>query len=91
MMKTNEEYFVEIKKLADGLLERNICFSLAPLFDGFQIIVKEDGERLWDAVCHSSSYGHEDGLLEIYGTLVPEDHFDEVEGWLTAEDILARV
>lgn len=56
-----------------------------------QIIVFEDGKRIWDAVCHYGSYGYEEGLLEVYGkpVVMPEDG-DSVCGWLTAEDVISR-
>jgi hypothetical protein len=41
-----------------------------------------------DAVCHSGSYGHEEGLLEIMG-LTHND--DSVEGWLTSEEVFDRI
>lgn len=50
--------------------------------------ITRDGKnyiRTWDAVCHEFSYGGKDGLLEIYGCLT-----DDVEGWLTAEDIINK-
>lgn len=55
-----------------------------------QIIVNEGEPNQWDAICHYGSYGYEDGLLEIMGdTVVRND--DEVEGWLTANDIIKRL
>jgi hypothetical protein len=51
-----------------------------------------DGNKAWDAICHYGSYGFEQGLLEIYGTLVDEEKdSDCVVGWLTAEDIIKRI
>ena len=48
--------------------------------------------RKWDAICHGGSYGHEVGKLEIMGDLVDKTKTDDdVEGWLTAEEILERV
>lgn len=41
--------------------------------------------RYWDVVCHQYSYGGDKGLLEIYGSIV-----DDVEGWLTAEDVINK-
>ena len=51
------------------------------------------GERVADCVCHYGSYGHERGLIEALGApLVNEEEVgDEVEGWLTAVDIMARI
>lgn len=39
-------------------------------------------------VCNEISYGHENGLLEIMG-LTDDD--DDVQGWLTANDVFARI
>ena len=51
------------------------------------------GERVADCVCRSGSYGHERGLIEAMGApLVNKDEvWDDVEGWLTAIDILSRI
>lgn len=45
--------------------------------------------RSWDAICYFGTYGHADGLLEIAGDIVEGD--EGVEGWLTADDIIARL
>ena len=81
-----EIYKIEIRKLAKGLEERNIPYELKLLWDGWQILCDD-----WDAICHSFSYGHEDGLLEIMGILVDKEVGDTVEGCLTAEEILKRI
>lgn len=63
------------------------------IFDRHQIIVydRRTGEEyLWDAICHFGSYGCDMGLLEIMGTIV-ENEYDEVEGNLTALDIINRL
>ena len=39
-------------------------------------------------VCNEMSYGHENGLLEIWGL---SDTEDGVQGWLTANDVFARI
>ena len=45
------------------------------------------GEKwLWDVVCNSASYGHEKGLLEIWGKDIAEP-----EGWLTAEECFDKI
>ena len=50
------------------------------------------GERVADCVCHYGSYGHERGLIEAMGApLVNEEVGEEVEGWLTAVDIMSRI
>lgn len=81
----NVMYKTQIEKLIKGLVKKHIKFDLVPLWDGWQVRTDE-----WDAVCHSYSYGHEEGLLEIMGSIVSVDD-DTVEGWLTAKDILARL
>lgn len=76
----------EISKLALGLLEKEIDFTARRLFDGWKI--EADG---WDAICHKYSYGGPEGLLEIMGYIVRSDWDEDVEGWLTAEDVLSRL
>ena len=77
----------EMEKLEQGLIERGIDYTKRALHGGQQIIVEDMN---WDAVCHEFSYGHERGLIEIMGSIVDNDD-DDVEGWLTAEEILARI
>lgn len=55
-----------------------------------QIYVPSQEGAEWDAICHRGSYGCEEGLLEIYGTIVSPTAGDSVEGWLTAEDVISR-
>lgn len=88
-------YLTEIKKLADGLMEKGIAFTFHHFSEarmGYQIVVKdpETQKYKWDAVCHNFSYGNDEGLLEIMGDIVEND-YDSVEGWLSAEDILKRL
>ena len=78
----NPIYRMEADKLAKGLLENNIEFYYYDCWDGVQIVC--------DAICHSGSYGHEQGLLEVMGTIARAVE-DDVEGWLTAEEILQRL
>lgn len=55
--------------------------------DKHQIVVFRNGERVWDVVCHYGSYGAVEGLLEGMGEIFEED----VEGWLTADEVIARI
>ena len=83
----NPVYRIEADKLVKGLTENGVEFDYHKCWDGVQIRCNE-----WDAICHSGSYGHERGLLEVMGTIaraVEDD--DDVEGWLTAEEILQRL
>lgn len=81
----NPIYRIEADKLAKGLIEKGIAFEYHKCYDGIQICCNG-----WDAICHNGSYGHERGLLEIMGTIVRAVE-DDVEGWLTAEEILQRL
>lgn len=75
----------EMMKLAFGLRDRGIGFKTTSFLDGIQIVV---GDWDWDAICHSGSYGHEDGLIEVMG--LPQCQ-DDVIGHLTAEEVLNMV
>ena len=69
----------EIVKASEMITHRN------------QIIVYENGKRVWDAICQKGSYGFEKGLIEIMGTIVSQDYEDDVEGYLTADEIINRL
>ena len=73
----------KMMKLAFGLCDRDIEFSTKSFYDGLQITVED-----WDAICHSGSYGHERGLIEVMG--LPQCQ-GGVIGYLTAEAILQMV
>lgn len=95
MEKNDSVSFVfteEMSKLAVILVTLGIEFTYKRLFDGCQIVVKDKCYD-WDAVCHSWSYGHETGLLEIMGNIVDLNKTggDTVEGFLTANDILEKI
>lgn len=81
----NEINQTEMMKLAFGLRDRDIGFSVKSFYDGMQIVV---GDWDWDAICHSGSYGHENGLIEVMG--LPQCQ-DGVIGYLTAEEVLKMV
>ena len=60
--------------------------------DRHQICVPCFGDDYeWDAICHRGSYGAEQGLLEIMGSIVSNDTGDTVEGWLAADDVIRRI
>ena len=54
-----------------------------------QICVPNQRYTLWDVICQKGSYGYHDGLLEAYGDIVDVD--GEVEGYLTAQDVIKRI
>ena len=85
----------EIEKLEKYLKEKGYNYERKKtsigIHSGDQLIVyDENGDRQWDAVCNWGSYGHEQGLLEIMGSIVKPGG-DSVEGWLTAADIIERL
>lgn len=91
-MFTDELLYVynptEMDKLAGWLTENGIEFTRRPLYGGEQIIC-DDWE--WDAICHNWSYGGNSGLLETMGAIVDSASVgDEVEGCLTAEEVIER-
>ena len=98
-MEFNKNYdYTNFYKLAVTLIVRGYTVEVKNIWDGKQLCVYSQSkvddtqkEFLWDAVIHYFSYGHEDGLLEIYGTLVSEFTTDDtVKGFLTADEILAK-
>lgn len=65
---------------------RKIMGEDAEPFDKHQIIVFENGVLSWDVICQRGSYGGDEGLLEGMGSI-----FEDVEGWLTAADVIERI
>lgn len=88
------DYKSENTKLASLLLAKGFQFELSDFDDygGTQVVLFDScHRRVADAVCHSFSYGHEMGLLEIMGLGVDREAVgDNVEGWLTAEEVFNR-
>ena len=83
----------EMTTLIDRLISANIPFELTTDCCG-----NKNGQ-LWypsyenwvcDVICHKYSYGGSKGLLEIRG-LVDEDYEDDIMGWLTSENVFARI
>lgn len=86
----------ELDKLERYLKEHEYCYIRedddSHYMNKHQIIVFDsESQRVWDAICHRGSYGYEQGLLEIMGTIVDNKECDSVEGYLTAEDIIKRL
>ena len=87
----------ELDKLENYLKENGYSYKRidenADTWGRHQIIVfGQDGKISWDAICHRGSYGFENGLLEIYGSIVDgEKDGDSVVGWLTADDVINRI
>lgn len=83
----------EMSKLFLLLADADIPFETHEIFGTMQICYPTIKNRICDAICHEFSYGHEEGLLEIMGLVDPEicDDVDDVEGYLTAEEVFARI
>jgi hypothetical protein len=55
-----------------------------------QLVVYDSaGRQMWDAICHWGSYGYEQGLLEIMGSVLTGN--EDVIGYLTAQDVIERI
>ena len=89
-MKENKNFTKEPLRLASMLLAQNIPHEVRECWDGLQVCYPSYKNCISDAVCHSGSYGHEKGLLEIMGLVDEAEVGDSVEGWLTAEEVCAR-
>ena len=92
----------ELNKLQKYLDENNIPYERIdkpslPALPGMiaiggrhQINAKdENGDVIWDAICHYGSYGYEEGLLEVMGEKLIGH--DDVEGYLTADDVIEMI
>ena len=82
----------EIKRLVEMLEIANIPFELTDDVMGNsdnQIWYPNYEENICDVICHEFSYGGKDGLLEIMG--LSENECDDVEGWLTAEEVFEKI
>lgn len=78
----------EMDKLDEILNGRGVKHTYDRNFDdGAQIVVYEDGLRVWDAICTKFSYGGTQGLLEV----MIEFHVPNVYGYLTAEQVIEKV
>jgi hypothetical protein len=79
----------EMYKLINLLINAKIPFEVVECYGTPQVCYPSAENRICDAICHSGSYGHEQGLLEIMG--LNTDPTDDVEGWLTAEEVYKRI
>ena len=96
----------ELDKLEAYLIEKGIPYERIDKDDAYddkgrwlymnwhQISAYGDAQRkdrIWDVICHRGSYGYEEGKLELMGRIVPDNHEDSVEGFLTAEEVIQRI
>lgn len=79
----------EITKLAVLLAKENIPFEIHTWVvcdrPAIQIASPSKDNMLVDAACSFITYGGDEGLLEVLGSVNPEEPNDDVVGWLTAE------
>lgn len=79
------DFFAATSLLSRALMMRGIPHTIQPLFDGYKITFP------WcegDAIIHSYSYGHEEGLFETMG--FPWDR-DDVTGNLPRVELLHKI
>ena len=83
----------EMEKLIKALEILEIPHEVLPdMWGNNQVWYPARQGHIMDAICHQYSYGGNEGLLEIMGLLTEEEEKDDgVVGWLTAEDVLARI
>ena len=86
-----DENYTEILKLDKMLTDANIPHTLDRFLDGWQVIYPSKEKRIADAIQHYGSYGGSKNLLEIMGLVKPEETSDSVLGYLTADDVFARM
>ena len=86
----NEFHPTEMYDLINRLIVMGVPFKVNEFLDTPQVIFYDwEGHRIGDAVCHTGSYGHEMGLLEIMGLDIDEEEVgDEVLGYLNAEEVV---
>ena len=84
----------EMVTLIDKLNSAKIPFvtEIDDSFGALHVMYPEDwnGNCKCSVICHEYSYGGREGLLEIMG-LVDDDIEDDVQGYLTANDVFARI
>lgn len=92
------EQYNEILKLKSMLEEAGIVFDFYPRkvinddCDGYQICYPSDAGRVCSVIEGALTYGGVCDRLEIMGLLTKEERKDGiVKGWLTAEDVFARI
>ena len=81
----------EMAKLIKILKKSNIPFEVTSCEGAPQVWYPNRKHVVCDAVCHKYSFGGKDGLLEIMGLVDEEEVGDEVEGYLTAEEVANRI
>ena len=87
----------EMARLAEKLKQNKIPFEIVYMDKEVFSRCGESVPQIWypnrkrpicDVICHKFSYGGDLGLLEIMG-LTDDD--EEVEGYLTSEDVFKKI
>lgn len=81
----------EMIKLIEILTKSCIPFEITACWGAPQVWYPNREHAVCDVVCHKFSYGGKDGLLEVMGLVDKEKVGDEVEGYLTAEEVANRI
>lgn len=79
----------EIFRLKEMLEKENIPFEFIEReeLEGYQIIYDYNEKFVCSVIQHKYSYGNNDNLLEMLGLTI----HDDVEGYLSAEDVFERI
>lgn len=82
----------EMQKLINQLAQANIPFEVGVHRHTLttQVFYPSAEKCVCDAICHEFSYGGPEGFLEIMG-LCSDVPYDDVLGWLTAEQVFERI
>ena len=87
----------EMARLAEKLKQNKIPFEIVYMDKEVFSRCGESVPQIWypnrkrpicDVICHKFSYGGDLGLLEIMGLT---DNDEEVEGYLTSEDVFKKI
>lgn len=91
---TRVRKYNEILILKKMLEEAKIPFVFEEVLSlgGYHIIYSDEVGQVCSVIEHYGSYGHKDDLLEIMGLLTEEEkEYDEVVGYLSAENVFNRI
>lgn len=87
-----KERYNEILKLKNMLEKAEIPFEFSEIFGGYHITYPDNKFRICSVIEHDYSYGNGQDLLEIKGLLTKnEKKYDEVIGYLSAEEVFKRI
>ena len=87
------EYYKEIYKLRDMMDKAGIPYIFENGFlNGGALAYPDRKNMICSAIEHDGSYGREADTIEIMGLLTDEERqYDEVVGWLSAEEVFSRI